>query len=119
MLIAGFFYLLSPWVAAVALHYRMSRYVKIRIDYPGCVPGTQARDSLKCQCEFVFENIKRPGELIFESSSFRQSYDPELEPTASPAQEQFEAVLIVSSSLHIAFRSMALRCHPTAGPIMR
>jgi hypothetical protein len=77
MPIAAFFYLLSPWVAAVALHYRMSRYVKIRIDYPGCVPVTQARDSLKCQCEFVFENIKRPGELIFESSSFRQSYDPD------------------------------------------
>jgi hypothetical protein len=76
IVIVGFFYLLSPWVTAIVLHYRMSRYVKIRIDYPGCVPGTQAPDSLKCQCEFVFENIKRPGELTFESSSFRQSYDP-------------------------------------------
>jgi hypothetical protein len=76
MLIVGFFYVLSPWVTAVVLHYRMSGYVKIRIDYPGCAPGTQAPDSLKCQCEFVFENIKRPGELIFESSSFSRSYDP-------------------------------------------
>ena len=76
MLVAGFFYLVSPWVAAVVLHYRLSRYVKVRIDYPGCVPGAQAPDSFKCQCEFAFENIKRPGQLIFENSNFRQSYDP-------------------------------------------
>lgn len=72
----GFFYLLSPWVAAFVQYERLSRYVKVRIDYPGCVVGTQAPNSFKCQCEFVFEHIKEPGELIFENSAFRKTYDP-------------------------------------------
>ena len=76
ILAVGFFYLLSPWVAAFIQYERLSRYVKVRIDYPGCVAGTQAPDSFKCHCEFVFEHIKEPGELIFENSDFRQIYNP-------------------------------------------
>jgi hypothetical protein len=75
-LLVGFFYLMSPWVAAFILQQRSSRYVKIRTDYPGCTPGMQVPDSFKCQCEFVFEHLKGPSELTFENSGFRQSYDP-------------------------------------------
>jgi hypothetical protein len=75
-LAAGFFYVLSPWVAAFVRHERLTRYIKIRTDYPGCVPGKQAFDSFRCECEFIFEGVKTPGELTFDGSSLHEDYDP-------------------------------------------
>ncbi len=75
-LTAGFFYVLSPWVAAFVRHERLSRYVKIRTVYPGCIPSKQASESFKCECEFIFEGIKTPGELAFYGSSLHEDYDP-------------------------------------------
>ena len=75
-LIAGFFYVLSPWVAAFVRHERLSRYVKIRTVYPGCNPGKQAPESFRCECEFIFEGVKTPGELSFYGSSLNEKYDP-------------------------------------------
>ena len=72
----GLFYVLSPWVAAFVRYERLSRYIKIRTDYPGCVPGKQAFDSFKCECEFIFEHVKAPGELTFDGSGLKESYDP-------------------------------------------
>jgi hypothetical protein len=75
-LAAGFFYVLSPWVAAFVRHERLSRYIKIRTAYPRCVPGKQAFDSFKCECEFIFEGVKTPGELAFYGPSLHEDYDP-------------------------------------------
>jgi len=75
-ILVGLFYVLSPWVAAFVRHERLSRYIKVRTDYPGCIPGKQAPESFKCQCEFIFERVKVPGELMFEGSGLRESYDP-------------------------------------------
>jgi hypothetical protein len=74
--LAGLFHILFPWVAAFVRHERLSRYVKVRTDYPGCVPGKQVPESLKCQCEFIFEDVELPGELTFQDSSLWKSYDP-------------------------------------------
>jgi hypothetical protein len=75
--VAGLFYILSPWAAAFFRYQRLSRYVKIRADYPGCVPGAQAPELLKCQCEFIFEGVGGPGEVKFDGSNIRESYNPE------------------------------------------
>ena len=74
--IAGLFYVLSPWVAAFVRHERLSGYIKIRTDYPGCVPGKQSFDSFKCECEFIFEGIKAPGEVTFDGPALKESYNP-------------------------------------------
>jgi hypothetical protein len=73
----GFFYILSPWIAAIIRNQRLSRYVKIRVDYPGCVPGKAAPELFKCRCEFIFGGIRIPGEVMFEGRYIRESYDPE------------------------------------------
>ena len=75
-LAAGLFYVLSPWVAAFVRYERLSRYIKIRADYPGCIPGKQAPESFECECEFIFEGVKAPGELTFYGSSLHEDYDP-------------------------------------------
>ena len=74
--VVGLSYVLSPWVAALVRYERLSRYIKIRTDYPGCVPGKQAFDSFKCECEFIFEHVKAPSELTFDGSGLKESYDP-------------------------------------------
>ena len=73
---SGFIYLLSPWVAAFVRYERLSRYIKIRTNYPGCIPGAQAPDSFKCECEFILEGIKVPSELAFDGSGLKETYDP-------------------------------------------
>ena len=75
-ILVGLFYILSPWVAAFVRHERLNRYIKIRTDYPGCVPGKQAPESLKCQCEFIFEHVEVPAALTFEGTGLSESYDP-------------------------------------------
>jgi len=75
-LAAIFFYVLSPWFAAFVRHERLNQYIKIRTIYPGCTPGKQAPESSKCECEFVFEGVKTPGELTFDGSGLDQAYDP-------------------------------------------
>ena len=72
---AGFFYLVSPWVAAFVRHERLSRYIKIRTEYPGCVPGKKSFDSFKCECEFIFEGVNVPGDVTFDGSGLKESYD--------------------------------------------
>jgi hypothetical protein len=75
-LITGLFHVLSPWVAAFVRHERLSRYIKIRTDYPGCIPGKQAPELFKCQCEFILEGVRAPSELTFGGPSLHESYDP-------------------------------------------
>ena len=71
----GLGYLLSPWVVALVRNERLKRYVRVEMNYPGCVPGKEASESFKCQCEFIFEGVQAPSEIRFEGSGLRESFD--------------------------------------------
>jgi len=101
---SGFFYLLPPWVAAFVRYERLSRYIKIRTDYPGCIPGAQAPDSFKCECEFILEGIKAPSKLTFDDSGLKETYDPKSRTDVVPELEQYEPPPSASQSRQIAFR---------------
>jgi hypothetical protein len=75
--VIGLSYLLSPWVAAFVRNERLKRYVRVVMNYPGCVPGKEAPELFKCQCEFIFEGVRAPTEVRFEGSGLRESFDPE------------------------------------------
>jgi hypothetical protein len=71
----GLIYIWFPWAAAFIRHERLERYIKVQMSYPGCVPGKEAPDSFKCECEFILEGVTAPGGVKFEGSGLRESFD--------------------------------------------
>jgi hypothetical protein len=75
LVVIGLVYIWFPWAAAFIRHEHLKRYIKVQMDYPGCVPGKEAPDSFKCECEFILEGVTAPAEVKFEGSGFRESFD--------------------------------------------
>jgi hypothetical protein len=71
----GLIYIWFPWAAAFVRHERLKRYIKVQMDYPGCVPGKEAPDSFKCECEFILEGVTAPTQVKFEGFGLRESFD--------------------------------------------
>jgi hypothetical protein len=77
LVVIGLVYILFPWAAAFVRHERSKRYIKVQMSYPRCTPGKEAPDSFKCECEFILEGVTARGEVRFEGSGLRESFDPE------------------------------------------
>jgi hypothetical protein len=75
LVVIGLICIWFPWAAAFIRHERLERYIEVQMSYPGCVPGKEAPDSFKCECEFILEGVTAPGVVKFEGSSLRESFD--------------------------------------------
>jgi hypothetical protein len=75
LVVIGLIYIWFPWVAAFIRHESLKRYIKVEMDYPGCVPGKEAPDSFKCECEFILEGVTAPAQVKFKGSGLRESFD--------------------------------------------
>jgi hypothetical protein len=75
LVVIGVIYIWFPWAAAFIRHERLKRYIKVQMSYPGCVPSKETPDSFKCECEFILEGVTAPGEVKFEGSGLRESFD--------------------------------------------
>ena len=78
-LVLGLFvvYVSVPLLAAVYWAHKIDSSIKVRTQYPGCVPGKEEWARFHCQCEFVFEDEKEPSKVSFEGTDLHYSYDPE------------------------------------------
>lgn len=75
LLAVAILYFVLPWVAAFVRYERLKRYIKVEMNYPGCIPGEQSFEAMRCRCEFIFEGIRKPADLRFEGTDLHRSLD--------------------------------------------
>ncbi len=68
-------YFSYPVLASLYLEHKINNFVKVKIAYPGCVPGSSAQSQFQCECELVFEDQRDPSGVHFQGPGLRYRYD--------------------------------------------
>jgi hypothetical protein len=75
LLLAGLFYIASPFLYCWYNYHRFNRYIHVQIDLSSCGTASSGRDSEPCRYLFSFEGAEEPGALQFDGAGLRNSYD--------------------------------------------